>query len=112
VHKIILLSGHSYALGVLGINDAFYNQLSNDERAAVDAAASNAIAFNRESSRKAEQDAFPALRAAGVEFIELVPEQKKKFRTIIQGSVVRWLRTRINAPSLIDEVLSVAQEAQ
>jgi tripartite ATP-independent transporter DctP family solute receptor len=112
VHKIILLSGHSYALGVLGINNAFYNKLSEDERAAVDAAASKAIAFNRESSRKAEQEALPALRTAGVEFIELTPEQKEKFQTTIQGSVVRWLRTRINAPSLADEALSAAQAAQ
>jgi TRAP-type transport system periplasmic protein len=112
VHKFILLSGHSYAVGVLGINNTFYIQLSDDERAAVDAAASKAIAFNRESSRKAEQEALPALRAAGVEFIELTPEQKEKFQAITQGSVVQWLRTRINAPSLVDEVLSAAQKAR
>ena len=112
VHKIILLSGHSYALGIFGINDAFYNQLSEDERAAVDAAASKAIAFNREGSRKAEQEALPALRTAGVEFIEPNPEQKEKFRTIIQSSVIHWLRTRINAPGLVDEALSAAKEAQ
>jgi TRAP-type transport system periplasmic protein len=47
VHKFILLSGHSYAVGVLGINNAFYIQLSPDERATVDAAALKAIAFNR-----------------------------------------------------------------
>jgi len=112
VHKIILLSGHSYALGVLGINNAFYIQLSEDERAAVDVAASKAIAFNRESSHKAEQEALPALRAAGVEFIELTPEEKEQFQTTIQGSIIHWLRTRINAPSLIDEVLLAAQEAR
>src|SRR5262249_40226680 len=71
VHKFILLSGHSYAVGVLGINNAFYIQLSPDERAAVDEAALKAIAFNRESSRRAEQEAIAALRTAGVEFIEL-----------------------------------------
>jgi tripartite ATP-independent transporter DctP family solute receptor len=112
VHKFILLSGHGYAVGVLGINNAFYIHLSEDERAAVDAAASKAIAFNRESSREAEEEALPALRTAGVEFIELTPEQKEKFQTIIQGSVVHWLRSRINAPSLVDEVLSIAQETQ
>src|SRR5262245_13317963 len=36
VHKFILLSGHTYAVGVLGINNAFYIQLSPDERAAID----------------------------------------------------------------------------
>jgi TRAP-type transport system periplasmic protein len=112
VHKFILLSGHSYAVGILGINNAFYIHLSEDERAAVDAAASKAIAFNRESSRDAEKEALPALRTAGVEFIELRSEQKEKFQTIIQGSVVHWLRSRINAPSLVDEVLSAAQEAR
>jgi tripartite ATP-independent transporter DctP family solute receptor len=112
VHKFILLSGHTYAVGVLGINNAFYIQLSEHERAAVDAAASKAIAFNREGSRKSEEEALPALRTASVEFIELTPEQKEKFQTIIQDSVVHWLRSRINPPSLVDEVLSAAQEAQ
>jgi TRAP-type C4-dicarboxylate transport system substrate-binding protein len=78
----------------------------------VDAAATKAIAFNRESSRKAEEEALPALRTAGVEFIELTPKQKEKFQKVIQNSVVHWLMTRINAPGLVDEVLSAAQEAQ
>jgi TRAP-type transport system periplasmic protein len=112
VHKFILLSGHSYAVGVFGINNAFYIQLSEDERAAVDAAALKAIAFNREGSRKAEQEARAALSTAGIEFIELTSEQKAGFQRITQSSVIHWLRTRINAPSLIDEVLSAAQEAR
>jgi TRAP-type transport system periplasmic protein len=69
LHRFILLSGHGYAVGVLGINNAFYVQLSQDERAAVDAAALNAIAFNREGSRKAEKEAFAALTTAGMEFV-------------------------------------------
>src|SRR5262245_62290043 len=88
VHKFILLTGHSYAVGVLGINNAFYIQLSPDERAAMDAAALKAIAFNRESSRRAEQEAIAALRAAGVEFIELTPVQSQEFRQITQGPVI------------------------
>jgi TRAP-type transport system periplasmic protein len=31
VHKFILLSGHSYPVNVLAINNAFYTRLSNDE---------------------------------------------------------------------------------
>jgi tripartite ATP-independent transporter DctP family solute receptor len=64
VHKFILLSGHSYTVNVFGINDAFYTRLSNDERAAVDTAAAKAIAFNREESRKDEEEATAALRSA------------------------------------------------
>jgi tripartite ATP-independent transporter DctP family solute receptor len=112
VHKFILLSGHSYSVGVLGINNAFYVQLSPDERAAVDAAALKAIAFNRDGSRKAEQEAISALRTAGIEFFELTSEQKQEFRRITQGPVIEWLKTQISAPCLIDEALLAVQAAR
>jgi TRAP-type transport system periplasmic protein len=112
VHKFILLSGHSYSVGVLGISNAFYIQLSPDERAVVDAAALKAIAFNREGSRKAEQEAVAALRTDGIEFIELTPEQKQEFRTITQGPVIEWLKTQISVPGLTDAALSAAQAAR
>jgi tripartite ATP-independent transporter DctP family solute receptor len=112
VHKFILLSGHSYSVGVLGINNAFYIQLSPAERAAVDAAALKAIAFNRDGSRKAEQEALAALRTAGIEFIELTSEQKQEFRRITQGPVIEWLKTQISAPGLIDEALLAVQAAR
>ena len=112
VHKFILLSGHSYAVGVLGINNAFYSLLSPAEGAAVDAAAVKAIAFNREGSRKAEQEAVALLRTAGVKFIGLSLEQKQKFQKITQGPVIEWLKTQIGVPGLIDEALSAAQAAR
>ena len=43
----------------------FMSSFQQDERAAVDAAALNAIASNREGSRKAEQEAFAALDSHG-----------------------------------------------
>jgi TRAP-type transport system periplasmic protein len=112
VHKFILLSGHSYAVGVLGINDAFYVQLSPDERTAVDAAALKAIAFNREGSRKAERETITALRMAGIEFIQLTPVQKQEFRRITQGPVIEWLKTQISVPGLIDEALLAVRAAR
>jgi TRAP-type transport system periplasmic protein len=112
LHRFILLSGHSYAVGVFGINNAFYVQLSQDERAAVDAAALNAIAFNREGSRKAEQEAFAALTTAGVEFVDLTSERKQEFRRITQGPVINWFKTHSNASGLIDEALSAVQAAR
>jgi tripartite ATP-independent transporter DctP family solute receptor len=112
VHKFILLSGHSYSVGVLGINNAFYIQLSPDERAAVDAAALKAIAFNRAGSRRAEQEATGALKTAGTEFIDLTSEQKQEFRRITQGPVIEWLKTQISVSGLIDEALLAVQTAQ
>ena len=70
VQKYLLLSGHSYAVGVLGINDAFYGGLSASEKAVVDGAARKAIAFNREGSRKAEAESLAAVKAGGVEVLD------------------------------------------
>lgn len=109
VQKYLLLSGHSYAVGVLGINDAFYNGLSVSEKAAVDAAARKAIAFNREGSRKAEGEALAAVKAAGVQVIELSPAQKEEFRKAIQGPVIEWLKTQVSSPKLIDDALAAAK---
>ena len=50
---ILILSGHSYAFGPLGIYDAFYNGLE-PEQAAIEAAAKMAIDYNRKTSRKGE----------------------------------------------------------
>jgi TRAP-type C4-dicarboxylate transport system substrate-binding protein len=112
VHKFILLSRHSYSVGVLGINNAFYIQLSPDERAAVDAAARKAIAFNRESSRKAEQEAMIALKVAGIAITELTPEQKRELQRVTKGPVIDWLKTQISVPGLIDEALLAVQTAR
>jgi hypothetical protein len=72
----------------------------------------NDPAFNREESRKDEEDATAALRSAGIEFIELTPEQKDEFRTITQGPMIEWLKTKIKVPSLIDRLLSEARAAK
>jgi tripartite ATP-independent transporter DctP family solute receptor len=112
VHKFILLSGHTYSVGALGINNAFYIQLSDAERAAVDAAAAKAIAFNREGSRVAEQEAVAALRIAGVQLIKLTPQEKEEFRQVTQGPVIEWLKPRVGVPSLIDAARSAAQAEQ
>lgn len=112
VQKYLLLSGHSYAVGVLGINDAFHGGLSAAERAAVAAAAKKAIAFNRDGSRKAEGEALAAVKAAGVQVVELNPAQKEEFRKATQGAVLEWLKTQVSAPKVIQDALAAAKAAQ
>jgi tripartite ATP-independent transporter DctP family solute receptor len=111
VQKYLLLSGHSYAVGVLGINDAFYNGLQAAEKAAVDAAAKKAIAYNREGSRKAEGEALAAVKAAGVQVIELTPAQKEEFRKATQGPVIEWLKGQVSSPKVIDDAIAAAKSA-
>ena len=112
VQKYLVLTGHTYAVGVLGVNDAFYGGLGAAEKAALDAAAKKAITFNRDGSRKAEKEALDAVRAAGVQVIELTPAQKAEFRQAIQAPVIEWLKTQVSSTKLIDEALAAAKTAQ
>jgi tripartite ATP-independent transporter DctP family solute receptor len=112
VQKYLILTGHTYAVGVLGINDAFYSGLAPGEKAAVDAAAKKSITFNRDGSRKEEKDALAAVAAAGVQVIALTPQQKEAFRVAMQGPVIEWLKTQVSSPKLIDEALTAAKAAQ
>ncbi|MGE0314463.1 MAG: TRAP transporter substrate-binding protein [Lautropia sp.] len=112
VQKYLLLSGHTYAVGVLGINDAFYNGLPADQRAVIDAAARKAIAFNRQTSRKAEGEALDAVKAAGVTVTSLDGRQRDDFRALIQPAVLAWLKTQVSSPAVIDAAIAAADAAR
>ena len=112
VQKYLLMSGHGYAVGVLGINDAFYAGLTADEKAAVDAAGRKAITFNREGSRRAEKESLDAVKAAGVVVTTMDAAQKDAMNKIIQPAVVEWLKTQVSSTAWIDDALAAAKAAQ
>lgn len=106
VQKNLLLSGHTYGVGVLGINDAYYRSLSEAERAALDAAAKKALDYNRSASRKAEAEAIAFLKSAGVQVVPLEDGGKAEFAKRMQKPVADWLKTQISDAGLIDAALS------
>ena len=112
VQKYLVLSGHSYSFGPLGINDAFYNGLSAPERAAIDAAAKKAIAFNRETSRKGEAEALDFVKTQGVTVITLSPEAKAEFARVMQPPVLEWLKGQVTSPKVIDDALAAVKAAE
>lgn len=112
VQDYLSLTGHVYAFGPMGINAAFYDGLTNEQRSVIDAAAEKGIAFNRENSRAAEEAAISFAKEKGVEFIQLTADEIAQFRTVMQPPAVEWLRSEVDSPEMIDVVLEAAQAAE
>ncbi|WMS42382.1 TRAP transporter substrate-binding protein [Acuticoccus sp. MNP-M23] len=111
VQDTLALTGHVYAFGPLGINNAFYEGLTDPQRAVIDAAAEKAIAFNRETSRALEADAIAFVADKGVNVITLTDDEKAAFRDVMQPAAIEWLRTEMQTPELIDEALAAVEAA-
>jgi len=111
VQKNLMLSSHTYGVGVLAINDAFYNKLAAPERAAIDAAAVKALAYNRKSSRDSEREAIGSLKSSGVNVVEVDAAGRQALANKMQKPVRDWLQGVVSSPALIDEAKRVADAA-
>ena len=112
VQSHVILTGHTYAFGPMGISDAFYSGLSVENQQVIDAAAAIAIAYNREASRAAEAEALVRARDAGVSVVELSAEQRDAFRQVMQPVAIDWLRENVDHPELIEAALAAVEAAQ
>lgn len=109
VQSHLVMSGHVYAFGPLGISDAFFSSLSEaDQQVILDAAAA-AIAYNRETSRAVEASAIERAQAAGVTVVRLDDAQRDAFRQVMQPAAIEWLRANIESPDLIEAALAAVQ---
>jgi len=112
VQSHLVMSGHVYAFGPLGISDSFYASLSPENQAVIDAAAAAAIAYNRETSRAVEATAIARAEEAGVTVLRLSDEQRDAFRQVMQPVAIDWLRDNVTNPDLIEGALAAVEAAQ
>lgn len=111
VQSHLIMSGHVYAFGPLGISDAFYSSLSAEDQAVINSAAVAAIAYNRETSRAVEASAIARAEEAGVTVVRLNDEQRDAFRQVMQPAAITWLRDNIDTPDLIEGALAAVEAA-
>lgn len=109
VQSHLILSGHTYAFGPLGISDMFFESLSAENQQVILDAAEAAIAFNRETSRAVEASAIEFAREQGVTVVELTDAQRDAFRAVMQPVANAWLAENIDNPALIDEAIAAVE---
>jgi tripartite ATP-independent transporter DctP family solute receptor len=106
VQKYLMLDGHIYSFGPLGINDKWYSGLSSDLQKAVLDAGKKAIAFNRKASREAEDKNVAMAKEKGVTVIPFSTEMKKKFADRVRPAAIKWLKENVDSPALVDQVIA------
>ncbi|MFV0386668.1 TRAP transporter substrate-binding protein [Paracoccus sp. (in: a-proteobacteria)] len=111
VQSHLMLTGHSYAFGPLGISEAFYSSLTPDQQQVLQDAADKAIAYNRKTSREVEASAIAFAGEHGVNVIRPSDEQRDAFRQAMQPVALDWLRANIDTPDLIDQALDASAAA-
>ena len=80
VQKYITLTRHTYNPMVLLFSKPLWEKLDQDEKDLLQAAATEAAAFQRQLSRDADQKAVEALAASGMTVTELPPAEVARFR--------------------------------
>ncbi len=106
VQKYLMLDGHIYAFGPLGINDRWFGKLSDKNKAVVLAAGKKAIAYNRKASRDAEAKNIAMAKERGVTVIPFTREMKKAFADRVRPAAIKWLKNNVDTPALVDEIIA------
>lgn len=112
VQSHLIMSGHTYAFGPLGISDMFFEGLSPENQQVILDAAAAAIAYNRETSRAVEASAIAFAEEQGVTVVRLSDEQRDAFCAVMQPVAIDWLRENVDTPDLIEGVLAAVEAAR
>ena len=80
VQKYLTLDGHVYSPAVILISPALWGQLDDDQKAAFDQAAADAVTAMRGYVDDVEASGVATLKEQGMEVTELSPEEKAAFR--------------------------------
>jgi tripartite ATP-independent transporter DctP family solute receptor len=109
VQKYLTLDGHIYGFGPMGINDQYFSSLDKNKQAIILSAGEKAVLWNRKKSYDQEIAAIDFAKSKGVTIISVSDEQKKHFASITRPVAIKWLKEKIDTPSLVDEVLAEVQ---
>lgn len=111
VQSHLIMSGHTYAFGPLGISDSFFTSLTPEQQKVITDAAAKAIEYNRTTSRAVEASAIEFAREKGVSVVDLSDEQRAAFRDVMQPAAIGWLKDNVDRPELIDEAKAAVDAA-
>src|SRR5207302_1732098 len=82
-HRFHTLSNHFYISRPIFVHRPSFDSWPEDLRQAMQSAAADAIAFQRELHVREEEDARLAIEAAGGEIVELTPEEHRAFASAV-----------------------------
>lgn len=109
VQKHMILDGHVYSVNTVVVNEAWYQSLPEELKAAVNQASLIARTTNRGLAVANEITGRATAEAEGVSIYDPTAAEKEEFRALAQDKAIEWLRSN-TTPTLIDEVLAAVEE--
>lgn len=85
VLKYSATTEHNYSMHILFMAEDKYQALTDEQKAILDEAAAEAVAWQREQSAALEAQAKEDFKANGVEIVELTAEQKAEWASAMAG---------------------------
>ncbi len=104
VQKHLTLSGHVYSPAMLLVSMPFWEGLSDDEKAAFETAATEAVTAMRAYVDEVEASGVKTLRDQGMEVGELSAEQKSAFQSNLDGAYEEYYKQYDK--TLIDRIIA------
>lgn len=95
VQRYVSLTGHIYWPELWMANLDWYNGLSDDHRALVDAVALETVQRQRELTAAANAETLDALREAGLEVNELPAEDRERLGATMNGAIEGDIRAKV-----------------
>ncbi len=84
VQKYVSATNHVYAANIVLVSKKFWDKLSPQEQQWMQEAADETRPYQRKISREAAQKAVDALKANGMAYNEVSPEERARMRSIVQ----------------------------
>lgn len=85
VLKYAATTEHNYSMHLLVMSENKYQALTDEQKAILDEAAAEAVAYERQVLNQQEEEAKEAFRAKGIEVVELTDAQKAEWENAMSG---------------------------
>lgn len=108
VQSHMTMSGHIYTNFVWFMNAEFYEGLTEEQQQAVEVAADQAIAYQRELAMEANNQVIGELEELGVEVSEMPDSLKEVMAERMNGAVREQLRDR-TGPELFEQMVDAVE---
>lgn len=107
VQKYMTLDGHIYLCGMFLMNDDYYNSLDDDLKAIIDAGGAKASEAQFKMMTESEASNLALLQEKGIVIYTPTEEELAEFKAVTREAVLPYLKTIMDHPELLDEVLAL-----
>lgn len=110
VQKYMTLDAHVTLCGLTLMNEKFYQRLDAEMKKAVEDAACAATTAQFKMMTESQDESLALLKEKGLQIYQPTPEELDEFKTVTRAAVIPYLKSKMDHPELIEQVLELVGE--